>query len=201
MASGFDFNREMDDYISSKRKKSRDSGFMYAKEADEEKETLMATYPKTYGGRKPFFSIAGIIDKLKTKKVRLSSKQEAELEDELETEFVQEYSSLDADEQRAVDEEKEILVEKRSLVKEFVSKLKFLKTMIRSDDEYEEYEDVSPGQSQEYDELRGELKEISKITVSLMKRLPKKELNDFKVSEDFLRFKETLRKYDLIVEK
>jgi len=49
--------------------------------------------------------------------------------------------------------------------------------------------------------IRADLKDIAKIALDALKQLPPQELENFKKSEDFFRFKELLQKHQLIKPK
>ena len=60
------------------------------------------------------------------------------------------------------------------------------------DEEFEEHEDFT---------LNEDIKRVLKIQNDLVKKLPPEEIKKFKDSEDFIFYKETLKRYNLIKEK
>lgn len=53
-------------------------------------------------------------------------------------------------------------------------------------------------EKEEVDEVKEDLKQISKITLHVLKAMPKREIEEFKKTENFESFKTILKKYSLI---
>lgn len=67
-----------------------------------------------------------------------------------------------------------------------------------SQKEHQEHDEEVLVEDLPKDELRDDFKEMSKITLQVMKQLPEKELHRLKQGPQFARFKEILKKHNLI---
>jgi hypothetical protein len=68
----------------------------------------------------------------------------------------------------------------------------FAKKHEEDEEEFEEHEDLT---------LNDDVKRVLKIQNDLIKKLPLEEIRAFKESEDFIFYKETLKRYNLIKDK
>lgn len=126
---------------------------------------------------------AGIFDKIVgwffTKKTNTSEDDIESVDVSPERDFRQEIEVLEQEEEQLEEQEQGIRTKKAEIVKQILDKFV-------SQVEFKE------GSSKE------EVKEVSKITLSVIKKLPKNELKEFKDSYEFSRFKEILKDNDLI---
>tara|TARA_Y100000310_G_scaffold241818_1_gene245946 strand:+ start:4446 stop:5183 length:738 start_codon:yes stop_codon:yes gene_type:complete len=126
---------------------------------------------------------AGIFDKIVgwffTKKEKPEVQDVESVDVSSERDFREEIEALEGEEERLEEQEQGIRTKKAEIVKQILDKFV-------SQVEFKE------GSSKE------EVKEVSKITLSVIKKLPKDELKDFKDSYEFSRFKEILKDNDLI---
>lgn len=102
--------------------------------------------------------------------------------------FVDEESEIEA-----IDEFEEDLEERReSALKRFFKKLRFgRKKQVRDEDDYYE-------ESVEEDDELDEIKDVIKITHRWLEELPPEVIDRFKRSEDFVRYKQVLKKLGMI---
>jgi hypothetical protein len=64
--------------------------------------------------------------------------------------------------------------------------------------EHEIMQEVPEMPSQKVDEAKSDLKELAKLFLKTLERLPEDELKEFKDAPEFLQFKEILRKHQVI---
>lgn len=196
----FDFNRDMDDYLTVRRKgEDKSEGYLsnFKKYLQREPQGEQSNV-QTYGEQSP-----GIISRIASylrSDTKITPQQEHQIEEEVSEEFTHEMEDLDRREEELMQEEEELKQKRTSVVWEFLQGLNFLRRK-----EEEEYDDVvEEGEitgelEPEYNaEVRDDLKEIGKITVNVMKQLPKIKVSAFKNSAEFAKFKEIMHKYDLI---
>jgi hypothetical protein len=112
-----------------------------------------------------------------------SKKEEAPFEsgaiEESEQDFKRQIEALEAEEEKIEVEEQDLKRKKAKILHEILEKFM----------DHAEYARPSDNE---------ELKEISKITVNVIKRLSKKEIEEFRNSYDFSRFKEILKDHNLL---
>ncbi|MGM5488014.1 MAG: hypothetical protein ACQESG_03640 [Nanobdellota archaeon] len=102
--------------------------------------------------------------------------------------LITELEELEEKEEELINQEKMLKSRRKGLIKSIIR-------LFKEQPEREEPE-ISPDTT----ELEEELKEVARFTVDVMKSLPKRKIQDLKHREEFKRFKEILKKRDLIRE-
>lgn len=132
---------------------------------------------------------------------KLFGKDHVEVEDEYETttyeyETPVETAIKSEDVPAQIEEPEEEVYVQRSSIFDSIKSM-FGKREVEETEFTEEANTVS---EEKHAELEADLKEIAKFSVSIMKNLPKRKLDDLKESDKFVQYKEILRKRNLIKE-
>ncbi|MFH1849115.1 MAG: hypothetical protein ABH879_02920 [archaeon] len=218
--------RELDSHISSARKPSWKRLFRQKKDniSDEDKKEFMDTYQDTYDVPGSF--ISKVVGNIKSSKNMNEEEMESDLEDDMDAMDEQEsqirkqeeeiskektdlmwnivgrheknpneemrLEKLDEKETELKKEEEIVIEKKNSVIRNFLDQLRFLKR------EEEMAEEDSGEASPRENEMLADMKDLAKISTRVMKSVPKEKMGDFKNSDDLKRFKEILKKYNLI---
>ena len=179
-----EFNKELDDYLKRVSKRRPVS-------------TPKKKPRKKFGVKDFKKRIAALVDSLK-EKLKKKEKVEEELVKEEEEEFQQQLDTVEKEESVAEGEaspENEASSKKSSIIWSFLSKMNILNLIKKEDEEVEE-------ESEELislqDEIKEDMKELGKISVSILKMLSHEKLEQFRSTEDFKHFTEILKKHDVI---
>lgn len=172
-----DFNKDMDSYIQKKRKGitnfSRPKSKVFTDEKTEHSEKshgLFNVFRRRIPSDEEF--------KQRIKKMKHNQKLEA-MEDDI----------------KDIQEEEDEMEEKREgIVKRF---LKLLRKPVK-DNYSDEEEIVHAAEMNKAEKDIEQLKNVIKITHKWLERLPPEQLNEFKRSEDFQRYKDALKQLKLI---
>jgi hypothetical protein len=112
-----------------------------------------------------------------------------EYEDEDDDDYVEEESEIEA-----IDEIEEELEERREgLLRRFFKKLRMRKRR-RIEEDDEDYVEYDEPENKDFEEI----KEVIKITHKWLEELPPETIERFRRSEDFIRYKETLKRLGMI---
>ena len=117
-----------------------------------------------------------------------SSEPERFVEDDSKEELTEEAEEIIEEEKEILDKEKELEIKKENFIVRFFKRFRFSK---------EEVEDIE-GEVFSDESVNDDLKEIAKITTSLMKIVPPKRFEEFKESDEFKKFMEILDRNNLI---
>ncbi|MFH1591727.1 MAG: hypothetical protein ABIC95_07440 [archaeon] len=133
------------------------------------------------------------------------SKTKGEVEEdveELKEEYDQEYVELEHEEEKIEQEHDDIERRKTGLIRSFLMRLNFLRKDhpegFDGEDESEEYEEVTS--KDRLEEIRADMKELGKLSVYFLNRLPPPHMKKIKDSDELVRFKALLKKHNLVKE-
>ncbi len=172
---GKDFNREMDEYLSERRKGSK-SGFFSETTRGGEKDSW---FSKVFSSKK--------------------SREEVEVPESLaeegeEIEVVEEEIEPEDTEEDKTPPEEEPEPVRESLLSKFLKKLGFGKNLHRVEEERIEAE----AQQEKNEEFRKDFREFAKIAHKWVEKLPSEKKKEFKRKEEFQKYKEILEKHGLL---
>lgn len=209
-----DLDKEMASYISGIRKKEKTPGKGFLKRFKKKKKSSVELHPEVNA-----YGPDGQVEEKKSKEE--IEKEEEEMDQEFEEgakqkTFMEWLKGVFTFEKRPDEnleeagermEEEEIVEEKKELPEdeeiedEYQEEVKkeswlgnfFAKFFMKSREE-EEFEDVQDEISEDIQDM----KKIAEIATKVMKQLPPEKMKELKESEDFIAFKEILRKRELI---
>ncbi|MFP4424267.1 MAG: hypothetical protein ACLFP2_03455 [Candidatus Woesearchaeota archaeon] len=105
--------------------------------------------------------------------------------------LITELEELEQKEEELINQEKMLKSRRRGLIRSIIQMFK---------EKPEMQQEVTEDTSEETSELEEDLKEVSRFATDVIKRLPRRKIEDLKKSDEFKRFKEILRKRQLIKE-
>lgn len=186
------FNEDMGRYISSVRSKDKkplelfNFGKMLPKKKFHEEVPDMKEHEVLVENKEPSW-LSKVFKGQKISKKEVVSEELSEKEmDELE--------NMEEDIENLEYEEENIEQEKEALMSKFLKKLRlFSRTKEPTDDDM--VEECGDAISVEMD---GDVRDILKVMHNWLERLPPHEKKQFKMSEDFIKYKELLKRYGLI---
>ncbi|MFO7710754.1 MAG: hypothetical protein R6V53_03255 [Candidatus Woesearchaeota archaeon] len=104
--------------------------------------------------------------------------------------LITELEELEKKEEELINQEKMLKSRRRGLIRSIIQMFK----------EQPEVQQEVTETSEDTSELEEDLKEVSRFAADVIKRLPRRKIEDLKKSDEFKRFKEILRKRQLIKE-
>jgi len=158
----------------------------------EEKLIHDAEEETTYMKRHSIWDL--IMNVFKGKPAEFSEEEQAEQEF-AEEKFEKEYVELEEQDKLLHEEENRVVRQKRGLIWSLLYKLDLVGSR------HEEYEDETTEEDREYPqvtELKKDMKTVANFSVELMKKLSPHQIERIKDKEDFKKFKEVLRKNEII---
>lgn len=182
--SKFDFNDDLDDYIEQRKEDASPFERAVSKVKGKFQPVDKIIEEKPRKKRRQYSFISSIFRR------RIPS--EEEIEEELGTLSPQEKKELKQEEEKIEDAEEldeELEAQRESMITRFLRKLRIYRRA--QEEDYEE-------DLQEEPVVDEEMKELLKVLHKWLEQLPYDKKEQFKRSEDFQKYKETLRRYNLI---
>ena len=167
---------DLDDYLSTRRRKY---GIPDRNGNSAPKKSIMSTL---FGGRKV--------------KVELEKQEELTVQvDPATGKALPKPVSAEIPEER--EEEKEIKPKKKGIIGSFLSKIGVSKEDV--DQEFiDEYEDEVDSLDKDLTETREDIKAVAKFATEIMAKLSPKQVDAIKETQEFAKFREVLKRYELI---
>ncbi|MBN1156773.1 hypothetical protein JXA85_04095 [Candidatus Woesearchaeota archaeon] len=188
-------NRELDEYLDSiTRENKRDDFSNLRLKVRKEKAGQLEREPVIDEKlSKPLFQQLIDFANWRRKKEKMESAKKVE------ERFEEEMEQLDEKEEELIEEEAEIKQKKKNLLSRFIRALGFGSDEEEvTEEDYEQEVEVEKSEHEKYNEILNDMKLLGKLSVGMLKMVPKKDLQRYKESEDFEVFKEILKKYNLI---
>lgn len=188
-----EFNRDLDNYIGSRRKikKNKTIKKRQMEASTDEEKKLPEDSSKVY-------MIKGKPSKFRAFWMGLFSKKEVEIE-ETEKEFEEDLEKIEQKEEKLEENIQEMEAEEREMEKEKSNTIwKFLSKIFTIRREEEEIQKEIIGEKQTTQ--MNDIKKLAKISMKYFNMLPREDFEYLKSSEDFREFKEILKKHSLIKE-
>ena len=128
-------------------------------------------------------------------KRKMISEEDIEESEELKPEEMKELEHVEDEIEEVEKEEEELQEEREGLIKTFMKKLRFFEKKHKEPGEEEMVEEIGDAISVKMDD---DVREVLKVMHKWLERLPPHEIKQFKLSEDFVKYKDILKKYGLI---